>query len=828
MRNEKVSRMRVVQAVVFSIAAINLQLGAVSAFSLPAQVSRSGSVSACTTTTTTTPRFATVARPRGLFDADTAYPSDRDQNDRAKKAAANNKHSNAANGSNSPHYRAQALQKECYNALHKHEYGAAFEALRRIRDLLSQSEVGVSDRSYRDSVSEILDRSVQQFTTVAFESRGGRLEDNQHAIQLGINAMELQLQASGISQPYHLLPKHTYVTALQALTQKRQFLCPDWPQLAYRILQRLVSGAGVRHRKQYAIYEKTFCSVLQAYVSSGAMDMAQQVIELQQRAANAPPLSAVSYSILIKGYGSKGDLESVEKMWKRVQREGVKLDIIFYNTLLDAYINCGAMDKAQTLFSQLCSEQSESARPNRRTYNTILKGLANAGNVDEALELSQRMQRGLWDAVTTNTLVHAAVVANDLDMALELLKEHTVDAESESSHSHPNVEAYTEVLDAYAKVGQLDQVWSIWKMMRDRSVAPNCYSYTCLIAGLARHGQVKKARQMLQYMSEVGLRPSIVTYNALLSALLHHDHVIEGGRLFDQRIDESLMILEEIQNAGLQPNSITLSVLIQAMSACPAPRMQEAKELMSRFQGRGSILQNDAKVTTSLIQICGRGGDLAGAIGYFRSLKQPDLFAVNALLDACCRCHRTDMAIELFNYYLRKKSTKYNLTPDIVSYSVLIVDLLKDSNDDNCAKACMLYKEMTKRHGLRADKMMIDLLLKAVLRKGRSERLSREYIMFMADVLRDAERLPWAEGQLVRRQSAVKALLSYQMHQNNSYNQAESEDELFTRKGWNKFDSSFRVLGTGEVRLGKLSDKSSDKLLRSKGWNDFDSGFRII
>src|SRR3569623_403880 len=119
--------------------------------------------------------------------------------------------------------------------------------------------------------------------------------------------------------------------------------------------------------------------------------------------------------------------------------------------------------------------------PNTRTYNIYLKGLANAGRLDEAVRLSQDMRAdGLWDPVTTNTLVHAAVVAGDLDLAKDLLSKYTYTPSRRNNNhkDHPNVEAYTEVLDAYAKASQLPNALALFQVMRERGVQPNEITFT--------------------------------------------------------------------------------------------------------------------------------------------------------------------------------------------------------------------------------------------------------------------------------------------------------------------------------------------------------------
>eukprot|EP00957_Ditylum_brightwellii_P203237 15333826-Ditylum_brightwellii.AAC.1 len=69
---------------------------------------------------------------------------------------------------------------------------------------------------------------------------------------------------------------------------------------------------------------------------------------------------------------------------------------------------------------------NEDVKPNARTYNTILKGLAKSGDLKEALRLCDEMSTNdIWDDVTTNSLVNAAVSAQEFDIAEKILTEYT-------------------------------------------------------------------------------------------------------------------------------------------------------------------------------------------------------------------------------------------------------------------------------------------------------------------------------------------------------------------------------------------------------------------
>jgi hypothetical protein len=135
-----------------------------------------------------------------------------------------------------------------------------------------------------------------------------------------------------------------------------------------------------------------------------------------------------------------------------------------------------------------------------------------------------------------------------------------------------------------------------------------------------------------------------------------------------------------------------------------------------------------------------------------------------------------------------------------------------------------------------------------------------EEVKFTLTVLRDGSQLQWEAGQFEKRKRVVREILlgctsevwktddewalgglDGSSSGSSNQQQQQQEDPLFTKKGWNKIDSGFRLWGGGIPKLtmdgspqtsstlsSTPSPSSVDTFLASKGWNDIDSGFRLV
>lgn len=768
----------------------------------------------------------------------------------------------------------------------------------QIQDLLKSNKLLVAYNVLREAVavaettnnkdellraSRNIDQIFQAFANKTFLKPH---RDARRRIMIGMDVLSLQLSSS-LAAPYNTIPKRVFLDALRAVTVVNESLNTaanradttlafgnDFSYSAFRILQRLISGVGVRGRDaktgKYSnanLQEKDFNMVLNYFSNIGKMEMAHRVVALQERTENAPPLSSVAYSILLKGYGRLGDLRNVDMIVKQAKVNNIIPDTIMLNSLIDAYVNCQAIGKAKTLFYFLTNREAGPSldqdslqvverdcsipEANRRTYNTMLKGLANAGSLEECLELSQEMQElGMWDAVTTNTLVHAAVLKQNFTLAETVLRRYTVTAASVSAKRnrnlrHPNVEGYTVLVDGYSKAGDLKKALAVLKTMKNMEVEPTEVTYTCLIAAFARQGQFDKARAMMDYMERIaGLKPGVVTYNAFISAVLSDrwggldkNNALATAVSTDEQVNEALRIFYSMMKAGIHPNDVSVAMIVLAMGGCrPASRIDEAKALVSRLESNGIIsLAKSEKVTTAMVQACGYGDDIKGVLESFQRLKRPDLIALNTFLDACCRCSNDQAAMKTFYHFFGRENVAGTsaLKPDVITFSILICALVRKDTFKTSSVAAELYNRMKEDYNTFPDKPMVDQVLKTILRGGK---LQKKDIQLVASIVRDAENMKWGPNQLERRKRAIQEVLSsssgmegWGEEDRSTLCQAvKSEDLLFKRKGWNSVDSGFRLWGGGRMEISERNNASMDDFLESKGWNNVDSGFRIF
>ena len=110
---------------------------------------------------------------------------------------------------------------------------------------------------------------------------------------------------------------------------------------------------------------------------------------------------------------------SAVDFFKKLKMRGRAVSPLLYSCLLEAYVTCGETGSALRLFEEMQRVDCLDVV----SYNTLLKAHLNAGRLDEAEELAVEMSsRGVRvNRVTFNELLHARVLAKDIDGTLKVL-----------------------------------------------------------------------------------------------------------------------------------------------------------------------------------------------------------------------------------------------------------------------------------------------------------------------------------------------------------------------------------------------------------------------
>eukprot|EP00250_Pteridium_aquilinum_P034497 c7669_g1_i2 orf=1-1518(-) len=225
------------------------------------------------------------------------------------------------------------------------------------------------------------------------------------------------------------------------------------------------------------------------------------------------------------------------------------------------YAKCGSLYEAQQVFDGLPSRDIVS-------WNTLIAGYVQHKGCQDALLLFEKMQHTHLqpNQVTLVCVFKACASMRALTFGM-LCHSLAIECGLELVGRVGNV-----LIDVYAKCGSL---WDV-EVLFAKSSKQDIVTWTSLIAGYVDHGYGEKAIVGYEAMQTKCIEPNAITYASILKAcsslaafdlgMLIHADIIERGCAEHGHAHIALQLFKQLQQEGVQPDSLTLASTVQACS----------------------------------------------------------------------------------------------------------------------------------------------------------------------------------------------------------------------------------------------------------------------
>merc|ERR1719502_908109 len=262
----------------------------------------------------------------------------------------------------------------------------------------------------------------------------------------------------------------------------------------------------------------TLGCMVEALVYNGlSTDAWKLVMSLLNDESTQPLVNTVICSSILKGFAHTKDAEKVMSLYKHMQAHRIQPNTITFNTILNAFAQCGTMQYAHQLLEDM-KEVNPPVEPDIVTYSTLIKGYCYAGSLDRALQVFREMQREgkcAPDEVMFNSLLGGCAKEFRLDEALQLLNS------MKKCNIAPSNYTLSMLVKLMCRCRRLDQAFTVLEdISKEYKFKINIQVYTCLIQGCFHNGQLDKALTVYNRIIKDGLLPDAMTYTVLIRGFL--------------------------------------------------------------------------------------------------------------------------------------------------------------------------------------------------------------------------------------------------------------------------------------------------------------------
>lgn len=312
-----------------------------------------------------------------------------------------------------------------------------------------------------------------------------------------------------------------------------------------------------------------------------------------------PKREVILYNVTLKVCRKGKDLDRAEKLFDELLERGVQPDNVTFSTMISCARMSSLPDKAVEWFEKM---PSFGCNPDDVTYSAMIDAYGRSGKVDMAFSLYDRARTSKWriDPVTFSTLIKIHGQSGNFDGCLNVYEE------MKAIGAKPNLVIYNTLLDAMGRAKRPWQAKKIYREMINKEFSPNWVTYAALLRayGRARYGD--DALNTYREMKEKGMELNVILYNTLLAMCADVGYA-----------DEAVEIFKDMKSSETwKPDSWTFSSMITIYSC--SGKVTEAETMLNEMLEAG--FQPNIFILTSLIQCYGKAKRTDDVVRIFNQL----------------------------------------------------------------------------------------------------------------------------------------------------------------------------------------------------------------
>ncbi|XP_059665182.1 pentatricopeptide repeat-containing protein At5g59600-like [Cornus florida] len=430
-------------------------------------------------------------------------------------------------------------------------------------------------------------------------------------------------------------------------------------------------------------------------------------------------LSLDNLSLLLQKCLKAKALKPCKQIHAFLLASGVNMSILSLNSrIIGVYAICGDVKSAKLKFQS-------TPKPNVFAFNWMIFASSFNGYYEEAIGYFSLMEksRNIPNNYTFSIVLKACVGLMDLCKGKE------VHAMSSKMGFESGVSVGNALIDMYYKCGNLRYARQVFDRMTERDVA----SWTSMICGYSNVGKIDQSVVLFEQMKLEGLEPNEFTWNAMIAGYARRGDCNSAFTLFSR-----------MRREGFIPDLVTWNAMISGF--VQSQKYVEAMELFRDMLIAG--LKPNQVTVTGLLPACGSTGSIRSGKEIHGLIYRMELcvnvFVASALIDMYSKCGSVKDASNVFNKIPVKNVASWNAMigcygkHGLVDSSIQLFQRMQDermqANEVTlicvlCAcsygglveKCLKIFRSMKENYGVEVSKEHYACVVDLLCRSGRME-----------------------------------------------------------------------------------------------------------
>jgi len=335
-------------------------------------------------------------------------------------------------------------------------------------------------------------------------------------------------------------------------------------------------------------------------------------------------------------YAKHGSIEEAWKLFKKMPSQ----DVVTWNAMVLGHVKCGQEQKALELFQQM---QQDGVPPDSVTFVGVLKACANVVAIEEDRYVRQQIiQSGLEsDVFVGNSLVDMHAKCRSMEDAWRVF----------NKMPSRDVVTWTTMMLGHVQCSQGQKALELFRQMQQEGVRPSSVTVVRVLKACASVVAIEEGRCVHQQIIQSGLESDVFVGSTLVDMYAKCGSMEDAWRVFNKmpsrhvitwiamifghvkcgQGQEALELFWEMQQEGVQPNSVTF---VGVLNAC-ASMVALEEDRCAHEQIIQSGLESVVSVGNSLVDMYAKSGSMEDAWSVFNKMPSRNVVTWTVILGGC-------------------------------------------------------------------------------------------------------------------------------------------------------------------------------------------------
>eukprot|EP01018_Ginkgo_biloba_P013189 Gb_32450 [translate_table: standard] len=375
----------------------------------------------------------------------------------------------------------------------------------------------------------------------------------------------------------------------------------------------------------------SWTAMIAAYAQNGQSMEAIKFFQQMQLAGMKPDMK--TFASVLPACTHLAALEQGMEIHEKILRSGFQSDVFVESALVDMYAKCGSIKEARNVFDNMHQR-------NAISWTAMISGYTQNGHADEALKLFQEIPEP--DAISWNAMIAGYAQNGHVDEAFKIFQKMP----------KPNVVSWTAMVAGYAQNGQGVEALKLFGQMQLAGVKPDSKTFASVLPACANLAALQQGMEIHEDIIRSGFHDVFVE-NALVDMYAKCGSIKMAYNLFDkmQQRDvvswtsmiagyamhgcskEALILFEQMQDSGINPNNVTL---VSVLSACCHAGLVDKGWHYFYSMSQYYHITPEMEHYVCMVDLLGRAGQLDEAQTFIDKMPiKPDATVWKCLLGAC-------------------------------------------------------------------------------------------------------------------------------------------------------------------------------------------------